>query len=192
MPLFYDLLLKSGVPSERVLDEKHLLVAERILDSVAKFEFHEISWTEHLVTCRCRLFERGFTVECVDEIERELVFRPFEGIPAEYTALNRANTFLYATGLVSSDYALVRQLWESFMPLILFLDDVEDLDADRARGEENALLQGVSVEESFFALHPILKRLLLRIQPLNPAVFAHLENLRQQAFQKGFLRLIKS
>lgn len=174
------------------MDEKHLLAVEGILDSVAKFEFREISWSEHLVNCRCRLFEHGFTVERVDEIERELVFRPFEVIPAEYTALNRANTFLYATGLVSSDYALVRQLWESFMPLILFLDDVEDLDADRARGEENTLFQGVSVEESFFALHPILKRLLLRIQPLNPAVFAHLENLRQQAFQKGFLHLIKA
>jgi hypothetical protein len=189
IPVFFDLLHRQGIAYNDLLSETHLTAIEEILDSVARFERAQFDHEKHLINCRNSLLKRGFPESKLHEIERSLVFKSFDKIPPHFTALARANTFLYATALVSTDYELILKTWVSFMPLILFLDDVEDLAKDKAANDENCLLQGVSPEESFFALHPILSNLLQTLHPINLAAFKHFDNLRQLALKKAMIEI---
>lgn len=189
MPLFYDLLIRQGVPTEALLAETHLTAVEEILDSVARFEFGEQPYTAHLRTCRQTLAARGVSAARILAIEQQLVGRPFREVPPAFTALARANTFLYATALISDDFALLHHTWESVMPLLLFLDDVTDLAEDQAKGEENCLLQGGTPTESFFTLYPVLARFVTQLEPLHPEAHQRLNVLWLQALKTGFLKV---
>ncbi|MCU0419267.1 MAG: hypothetical protein MUC38_06370 [Cyclobacteriaceae bacterium] len=189
MPLFYELLIRQGVPPGALLAETHLTAAEEILDSVARHEFGERSFAEHVLTCRQTLAVRGVSPARIGEVEQQLVSRPFSLVPAAFTALTRANTFLYATALASDDFGLIHRTWEMIMPLLLFLDDVTDLAADRAAGEENCLLQGGTPVESFFRLYPVLARLVKQIEPIHPEAHQRLNALRLPALTSGFLKV---
>lgn len=190
MPLFYDLLIRQGVPTEALLAETHLTAAEEILDSVARHEFGERSFAQHVRTCRQTLAVRGVSPTRIAEVEQQLVRRPFSKVPVAFTALARGNTFLYATALACDDFDLIHRTWEMIMPLLLFLDDVTDLAEDEARGEENCLLQGGTPTESFFCLHPVLAQLVHDIEPIHPEVHQRLNTLRLHALQTGLWKIM--
>lgn len=192
IPLFFDLLVKQGISPNALVSEPHLQVMESILDSVARFECNQITFDLHRGNCRFFIEKHGIPQNKIREVDDHLVNRFFSKIPSGFTALSRANTFLYAFAHLSDDYPLIAKTWESTMPLILFLDDIEDFRDDLETHQENCLLEGPSPEESFFQLHPILQELTRSLQPINPAIYHHLDNLRKQAVSKGLIEITLS
>lgn len=189
IPVYFDLLVRQGVLGSALLAETTLTAMEEILDSVARLERKHFDFSVHIENCRLSLSKRGISNLEIAAIENELVNKPFEKIPENFKALTRANTFLYAVALASPDYSLIFRTWENLMPLILFLDDIEDLKEDQKAGEENSLLEGTSIEESFFQLHPILLTLTQNLQPINQDVYLHFNELRLRALTKGIVEL---
>lgn len=190
IPVYFDLLIRQGTPGAAVLAEATLTAMEEILDSAARLERKQFDFSLHIENCRLSLSKRGISNLEIAAIENELVNKPFEKIPENFRALTRANTFLYAVAVASSDYALIFRTWETLMPLILFLDDIEDLKEDQKAGEENSLLEGPGIEESFFQLHPLLLTLTQNIQPINHAVYRHFNELRLRALRRGIVEII--
>ncbi len=189
IPIYFDLLTREGIPTQVLFSDNHMDALEKILDSVARFERHQFGHETHLENCREILLRQGVSPEKILAIESQLVFKPSDSIPVHFQALGRADTFLYATALTSDKYHLLRDTWESFMPLLLFLDDVEDLRKDSETGDENCLLQGKTKEDSFFQLHPILQKLLNPVEEINPGVFKYLNELRVEALKKGMIEI---
>lgn len=189
IPVYFDLLVRQGVPGSALLAESTLTAMEEILDSVARLERKHFDFFVHREHCRQSLSKRGISNLEIAVIENQLVNKPFEKIPENFQALTRANTFLYAVALASPDYSLIFRTWENLMPLILFLDDVEDLKEDQKAGEENSLLEGPGIEESFFQLHPILLTLTQNLQPINRVVYHHFNELRLRALVKGIVEV---
>jgi hypothetical protein len=189
IPIYFDLLTRKGIPAPVLFSDHHMDALEKILDSVARFERHQFGYEAHLENCRKILLQQGVSPEKVRAIESQLVFKPSNSIPIHFQALGRADTFLYATAITSDNYSLLRNTWESFMPLLLFLDDVEDLRKDSETGDENCLLQGKTKEDSFFQLHPILQELLNPVAGINPGIFNHLNSLRVEALKKGMIEI---
>lgn len=189
IPVYCDLLIRQGVSGSTLLAESTLTAMEEILDSVARFERKHFDFSVHIENCRLSLTKRGISNLEIAAIENELVNKSFEKIPENFRALTRANTFLYAVALASPDYSLIFRTWENLMPLILFLDDIEDLKEDQKACEENSLLEGPGVEESFFQLHPILLTLTQNLQPINRVVYHHFNELRLRALAKGIVEV---
>lgn len=180
IPIHLDLLLKSNI-GVSVLSETHMLLIETILHSAACQEAGNITYMQHHEECRNILQHLGIAKGEIRKIEASLIDRGFTLFPEKYKSLRRANSFLYSAALFPNQYDLIFHLWESVMPLFLFLDDLTDLTEDLAKKSENCLLDSSSIENNFFALHTIIAESIKPIEIVNSQLYQELNKLRQEA-----------
>ena len=67
------------------------------------------------------------------------------------------------------------------MPLLLFLDDLTDLQDDIATQSENCLLDSPNIENNFFELYPLFTESIKPLQKVNIKTYKELDRLRQEA-----------
>lgn len=179
IPILLDLLLKSNL--DEVLSESHLTLIEEILHSAARQESGIITYLQHHQECKAILERIGIGTHEKQKIEHELVNRSFTRFPEKYKSLRRANSYLYTAALFPNNYEIIFHLWESLMPLFLFLDDLEDLPEDLATQSENCLLDSPDLENNFFTLHPLIAESIKQVEPINAILYKELNRMRQEA-----------
>ena len=180
IPIFLDLLLKSNL-DEAVLSASHLILIEEILHSAARQESGIITYLQHHQECKEILEKIGIASHEIQKIEHALVNRSFKLFPDKYKSLRRANSYLYTAALFPDNYELIFHIWESLMPLFLFLDDLEDLPEDLATQSENCLLDSPDLENNFFTLHPLIAESIKQVEPINNILYKELNRMRQEA-----------
>jgi len=151
LPLFVDVLYRLGIKKEALLNEEFVQLFESILHKAAEEEQGETTMQElrkeskNLVTTPFGANEA--VQEYVRWLDETLVGREFLGGLKELPcvpALQRADSFLYALAIlpgINEVRTRALEIWESVTGFYLFLDDVEDLDADRRKGESNIILE---------------------------------------------------
>lgn len=179
IPILFDLFLKTNI-GEEVVSESHLILIEEILHSAARQEANQITYLQHHQECQAILSEIGISDTEILQIEHTLVTRPFRLFPDKYKSLQRANTYLYSAALFPTKYNLIFEHWESVMPLFLFLDDLTDLQEDIISHSENCLLDVPTIENNFFALHPLFMESIKPIEKVNKNLYLELNRLRQE------------
>jgi hypothetical protein len=189
IPVFFDLLAKRGLPTSTILSEDLLLVMEDILQSAGRMEYGRITSSQHIADCRQTLIHAGVGEGQIMRAEEQLIQRPFTVIPQRFTALKRANTFLYTFAGRRIDFELVFNSWEMILPLLLILDDFTDLAEDQASGEENCLLDGGNVADNFFELVGYCNQLLIELNLYNPALANYLRGLKNEATAMNMLSI---
>jgi hypothetical protein len=191
IPAFFDLLLKKGFDAQIILAEDLLMTMERILQSAGKMEYKMIDPLQHVNNCRQVLMTAGVSEKEIQATELLLVDRPFSRIPSRFTALRRANTFLYTFAGRSIDFETLFVAWEALVPLLLMLDDFADIKEDQAGREENCLLNGGAVGDNFFELIAISEKLIESLRPANSPLADYLKGLKDEAVARNMLAIMK-
>ncbi len=173
IPVFIDLQYRLGIPRETLLSEQHLAFVESILHSAAREEFSIISPEEH--TRECLELSRGVSSNdgYLDELanyfsgnRKEVSYWP--GNPLK--ALNRGDAYLFALSYFDVSPGLLHAMvkaWRAFIDYYLLLDDLEDLDTDYIKGDENSLLE-CGIHHAAERMKSILQQSYSVLNPVNP------------------------
>lgn len=145
MPLVFDLLYRAGVPREQLLDEPFLQAMEVIMDRAARYEYGELSFSEHIAEIEGLLEPLSVQPALYQRLhaffQQPLLYR-LDGIGDENPPLNRADAFLYLFCLLDVPPSKMEELigyWYALLPAFLLQDDLVDYQADLAKNEENAV-----------------------------------------------------
>jgi len=146
IPLLVDIQFRLGMDKSLLLGEKHIRLMEAGFDWMAKYESKMITYQDFIGGCEI-LFEpavmnRDFFDDLLVHLNGDRPRRYRLGSPVR--ALNRADAFFFTLCDVPINDELIEriiQAWSYVKANALILDDINDLESDRAGGEENAILE---------------------------------------------------
>ena len=149
IPIYTDLLYRSGAPLEELLSENFIKNCEAILHSAALQEYGEISWRQHIEQVIDVVNENVVRSSLFDTlISYALHEKPLKKdnsiFGTEFPSLNRADSYLFMLATISSsDFNQEKAIkaWYALMTYFLLLDDLADIKDDLKTGQENVLVE---------------------------------------------------
>jgi hypothetical protein len=147
IPVYYDLLLRTGLPLEILLSEAHIQFMERLMHYAILQERTQISRLEELEAIRGLLNGRVKNIDRYQALNRYLdqgILKPQGPLGLDLPALNRADVFLYILcdlPLTEKQWELAIRYWYALHPTYLIMDDLRDYEKDRESGEDNVVLE---------------------------------------------------
>lgn len=145
IPLFYDLQYKCGVNKENLLNEESVQLMEKILNSVAIYEYERINFEEHIKNCKEIIRGKIKNLELYSQLLEYFSnedLKPVKNLGTHSKALNRGDTFLFSLcyhGLPQNITDRILEGWYALIPSFLLMDDIMDLKQDREKKEENSI-----------------------------------------------------
>ncbi len=175
IPVYMDLQYRLGIPKNVLLAEEHLGFVEAILHSAAKEEFSLITPEEHIQEC----LQLSKTVSKNGSFLQQLSFyfagqkEKLQEWPGNHLkALNRGDAYLFTLSYFDAPIDVLQNMvstWRAFIDYYLVLDDLEDLDADYAKGEDNSLLES-GIDLAGDTMRAILRESYTTLHPINPVL----------------------
>jgi hypothetical protein len=147
IPVYYDLLLRIGLPLSRLLEESHIHFMEQLMHYAILQERNEISVPEELKSIRELLkgrIKNEARYQALNAYLDQPVLKPMGAFGLELPSLNRADVFLYVLcdlPLTEKQWELAVQYWYALHPTYLIMDDLRDYEKDKELGEENVVLE---------------------------------------------------
>ncbi|HEX4958726.1 MAG TPA: hypothetical protein VFV46_11160 [Lacibacter sp.] len=146
IPLGFDLMYKSGIPKEKLLDDAHVSLMEQGFDRLKRFEAGEYSLEQFVNSCKELLESKIKQPKLAADLFEFVSGRPtkFFDFETKHKALARSDSFLFTlVDLDLSDEWVKTFLpyWYSLARPILLLDDFKDLIEDRRMNEENTIIE---------------------------------------------------
>jgi hypothetical protein len=145
IPIIMDALYKSGVDKNLVIDPERISRMEQSFDIVMQYERKRISFDDYIKGMSEVFLPHVVNLELFDDLLRYFKDEPTQSysLGTSVAALNRADAFLFTYTDLPIDHALMNTIlrrWYYLAVAHLMLDDFVDLDDDREKGEENALI----------------------------------------------------
>ncbi len=176
IPVYYDLLFRTGVPKELLLDESHVQLMEQIMHYAILVEFGEMDFNSHLEMIK-KLFEGriknpAFYKELLGYIEQP-VLKPQGRLGMPVPALNRADVFLFVLcdlPLTEAQTNSAIAYWYALHTSYLLMDDIADYEKDKQKGEENSILELGEGQDGFNKAFDLLKRNSETLSVINPVL----------------------
>ena len=146
IPVIIDALYKAGVHKATLINEERTARMETALHIVARHETKQLGFEEYINQISAVFQPHVVHQDLFDDLL--LYFNG--GKPTTYKlgtvvpALNRADAFLFTFTDLPVDKSTLQTLiaiWYHVAVTVLMLDDLVDLDDDRNKGEENAILE---------------------------------------------------
>jgi len=147
IPVYYDLLLRVGLPLDALLSATHVHFMEQLMHQAILQERTQISKTEELDTIRGLLKGKVKNTNWYQRLNDYLdqpVLKPEGAFGQDLPALNRADVFLYILcdlPLTEKQWELAIRYWYALHPTYLILDDLRDYEKDKEQGEDNVVLE---------------------------------------------------
>lgn len=146
IPVIIDALYKAGVDKEILIDPERTTRMETAFNIVARHETKQLDFENYINEISTVFQPYKKHGDLVDDL---LTY--FKGgnpmhfkLGTEVPALNRADAFLFTFTDLPVDTAKLQELvsiWYNVAVTVLMLDDLVDLNDDRSKGEENAILE---------------------------------------------------
>ncbi len=147
IPVYYDLLLRIGLPLATLLSEAHIQFMEQLMHYAILQERTKISRLEELEAIRGLLNGRVKNTNRYQALNHYLdqqVLKPDGPLGLDLPALNRADVFLYVLcdlPLTEKQWELAIRYWYALHPTYLIMDDLRDYEKDKESGEDNVVLE---------------------------------------------------
>ena len=176
IPVYYDILHRTGLPVETLLDEKHIHFMEQVMHFAILEERNEISKTEELKCIRALLKDRVHNNSYYDTLNRYLdqpVLKPMDSFGTIYPALNRADVFLFVLcdlPLTETQWQQAIRYWYALHPSYLIMDDIRDYVSDKEKGEENIIIGLGDGSDGFEKAFGMLRKNSETMQEINPVL----------------------
>lgn len=147
IPVYYDLLLRTGLPLEILLSGSHIHFMEQLMHYAILQERMLIGRNEELESIRGllkgRIKNTGHYQALSDYLDQPVLKR--QGLLGlDLPALNRADVFLYILcdlPLTEKQWELAVRYWYALHPTYLIMDDLRDYEKDKELGEDNVVLE---------------------------------------------------
>jgi hypothetical protein len=171
IPLIADLLYKSGLSRDEILHEDFVSLMEKTGHIAALEEAKKIDHAEAIKLCIAE------SEKAKNRKWHENVSAFFTGtehsmhkLRTPFAALHRGDYFLFSLSALSFDetsHEQIVSIWFALITTLLLLDDAEDVEVDKAAGEENAFLQSGMTTEGLAKIKQLVKASLQKIASIN-------------------------
>jgi len=147
IPVYYDLLWRIGIPKEILLEERHVVLMERIMHYAIQFELEQITFEQQIELIKELFSDQIRNPDFFKQLTQYLaqpILKPLGNLGMEIPALNRADVFLFILCDLpmtkeQTDRAIV--YWYALHPTYLLMDDIYDYQFDKQNKEENAIVE---------------------------------------------------
>jgi len=181
IPVYYDLLMKLGLPREELLEESHVQFMEKLMHFAILVEYKEMDFRQHLEEISNlllpRLKNRAFYEELLAYL-RQPVLHPKGRLGMPVPSLNRADVFLFILcDLRMTDEQVDKAIgyWYALHTSYLLMDDIYDYKLDKQDQEENAVIDLGDSEIGFGKAFGLLRRNIETMKQINPQLADHFE-----------------
>lgn len=182
IPLIVDLLFKSGINKEDLLSDNFVLTMEQIGHISALEELEKIS-KEEATQQYIKLLEskstNSFVLEQVSNYLRNKKENIIYKYCSSFSALHRGDAFLFSLATIQFErekFESIVQIWFALINVLLLQDDAEDVEKDKASGDENAFLQSGLTKEGIEEIKNLLSNQLKLIATVNKSMATTLDN----------------
>lgn len=188
IPLTFDLIHKSGVPLDQLLNDQHVALMEKGFHFLKQYENSTISSQQFFDECRKLLESSTKQKKFAKDLFNALSGRATEFFQFETThkALARSDAFLFT--LV--DLELTDEWIENFLPYwyslarpILLLDDFKDLPEDRQSKDENTIIELGNNADGIRAAYELGIKDLEKLGAINPQLAKYMESSFKESLQ---------
>jgi hypothetical protein len=184
MPIYADLLRRSGAELSFLLDEVFFAINESILHSAALLEHQQIDWTTHIHQCLQVVAPHVQHVSLFEELQKYLLNnKPIktEGskLGTDFPSLNRADSYLLSLSCIPGnnfDAQKALDAWYAMITYFLLMDDLADIREDLLHGEENAILEAGLNEQGVKRIEQMMVEAINKLNAINPVLANRIEH----------------
>ena len=199
IPLFFDLQHKCGVNLEMILNEEYVQLMEHILNSAALHEFKQITFEEHLSNCKAIVKNHLKNLALYDDLVeyfKDDDLKKYKNLGTNSKALNRGDTLLFILCFLDIPENITNEIiekWYALVPSFLLMDDVMDLNDDKEKNEENAIIDFGPGNKGIENALKFLGVQFGRLKAVNPKLGEYFESSLERKLQTPYLQsLLKS
>jgi hypothetical protein len=184
MPIYADLLRRSGAELSFLLDKVFFAINESILHSAALLEHQQIDWTTHIHQCLQVVAPHVQHVSLFEELQKYLLNnKPIktEGskLGTDFPSLNRADSYLLSLSCIPGnnfDAQKALDAWYAMITYFLLMDDLADIREDLLHGEENAILEAGLNEQGVKRIEQMMVEAINKLNAINPVLANRIEH----------------
>lgn len=184
MPIYSDLLRRSGAEISFLLDELFFSINESILHSAALLEHQQIDWSTHIHQCLQVVTPHVQHLSFFEELKQYLLNnKPIKigksRLGTEFPSLNRADSYLLSLSCIpgnSFDAQKAIDAWYAMITYFLLMDDLADIREDLIHGEENAILDAGLDEQGVKKIELMMEEGINKLNAINPVLANRIEH----------------
>jgi hypothetical protein len=184
MPIYADLLRRSGAELSFLLGEVFFAINESILHSAALLEHQQIDWTTHIHQCLQVVTPHVQDVSLFEELKKYLLNNKptkTEGsrLGTDFPSLNRADSYLLSLSCIPENHFHAQKAldaWYAMITYFLLMDDLADIREDLLRGEENAIIEAGLNEQGVQRIEEMMEEAINKLNAINPVLSNRIEH----------------
>jgi len=200
IPLYFDLLLRSGAEKSELLSETTVQISEFILHSAARHESKQIKWKQHVEEILARLATEVHRSELQKSLEEYLCQeRPIGNnklkLGTIFPSLNRADSYLFLISTLKSErlnHQAALDAWRALMTYFLIMDDLSDIKEDLQNQEENAFVDAGLHAQGVQEISQMLNESIECLNAMNPTLGKRLQQQKNLIDIDAIIQSIRS
>ena len=199
IPIFADLMRRSGASKKDLLNEKYVQSCESILHAAALQEHGLITWNENVERSWLAVQPHDSALSLYEEIKDYLTkgsgpSKAGTRLGTNFPSLNRADTYLLSITMLDPkafDVEMVIQSWYALMTYFLILDDLADIKEDLINQEENVLLDAGLNETGATMVENMISQSISVMERINPVMANRIDHKKSLIDLHAIIRSIR-
>ncbi|MCE2758546.1 MAG: hypothetical protein LW706_11460 [Chitinophagaceae bacterium] len=199
IPIFADILHRSGVHLDELLSENFIQSSEKILHNAALHEHEQITWKEHIFQVaelvRPNMSNAHFFGDLLKYAAQERPIRigslPFG---TAFPSLNRADAYLFLLSIIKSpsfDMGKALKAWYALMTYFLLMDDLADIKEDVKTGQPNALIDAGLHDDGEQLIAAMIDKSIVDMAEVNPVLANRIDHKKSLIDLHGLIASIR-
>jgi hypothetical protein len=184
MPIYADLLRRSGASISFLLDEVYFSINESILHSAALLEHQQIDWATHIEQCITIVTPYVSRTLLFEELKQYLLsHKPIKAMGSrlgtDFPSLNRADSYLLTLACIPDilfDEQKAIDAWYAMITYFLLMDDLADIREDLTNNEENAVLEAGLNQQGIDKIESMMNEGIDKLNLINPVLANRIEH----------------
>lgn len=184
MPIYADLLRRSGASISYLLSEVYFSINESILHSAALLEHQQIDWVTHIDQCIAIVSPHITRPSLFEELKQYLMaHKPTktEGsrLGTDFPSLNRADSYLLSLACIpDADFNEQKAFdaWYAMITYFLLMDDLADIREDITNNEENAIVEAGLNQQGLDKIESMMNEGIDKLNLINPVLANRIEH----------------
>ncbi|MFM1969158.1 MAG: hypothetical protein RL152_535 [Bacteroidota bacterium] len=184
MPIYADLLRRSGATVSFLLSEAYFSINESILHSAALLEHQKIDWPTHVQECISMVAPHVTRIKLFEELKQYLLAqKPVKSnesrLGTDFPSLNRADSYLLSLACIPDetfDEQKALDGWYAMITYFLLMDDLADIRDDLLSGEENAIIEAGLNRDGIDKIERMMNAGIDKLNLINPVLSNRIEH----------------
>ena len=199
MPIYADLLRRSGADVAFLLSDIYFSINEKILHSAALLEHNKINWHTHIEQAIDIVAPHVYRKSLFEELGKYLqlqkpIKRDGSRLGTCFASLNRADSYLLSLACIADenfDEDKAIDAWYGMITYFLLMDDLADIKEDLLHGEENAIVDAGLNDEGIKTILEMMESGISKLNKINPVLAKRIEHKKSLIDVAGLVESIR-